>query len=44
MTFQIQVLSLDRNTHVAGLNQVMGYHPSPFDNQIFNDNTYINKR
>jgi len=32
MTLGIQVLTSDRHKNVAGLNQLMGSQPSPFDN------------
>jgi hypothetical protein len=38
----IQVLALDRQRNVAGLNRLMGSQLSPLDNWIFNSNTDIN--
>jgi len=32
MTLEIQVLVRDRDKDVAGLNQLIGYQPSPLDN------------
>ena len=34
MTLEIQVLACDRHKNVMGLNRLMGFHPSPFDNWI----------
>jgi len=44
MMLEIQVLAWDRHKDVAGLNRLMGSHPSPHDNWISNSNTYINKK
>ena len=41
MSLVIQVLSWDRDKHVAGLNRLMGLQPSRLDNWISNSNTYI---
>jgi hypothetical protein len=34
MTLEIQVLAWDRHKNVAGLNWLMGFQLSPFDNWI----------
>ena len=34
----------DKHKDVTGLNRLMGSQPSPLDNGIYDDNTYINKR
>ena len=44
MAFENQVLAWDGHKNMAGLNQLMESQPSPSDNWIFNDNTYINKQ
>jgi hypothetical protein len=43
MTYDVgnPVLAWDRHKNVAGLNQLMGPWPSPFDNWISNSNIYI---
>ena len=44
MSLEIQVLSWDRDKHVAGLNRLMGLQPSRLDKWISNSNTYIIQR
>ena len=35
MTSEMQVLAQDKHTHVASLNQLMGYQSSPLDDCMF---------
>lgn len=44
MALENHVLAWDRHKNVAGLNQLKGFQPSPFDVRIPNGNTYITKK
>jgi len=43
MTLEIQILVVDRQKNVEGLNRLMGPQP-PLDSWISKGNAYINKR
>jgi hypothetical protein len=42
--FENPVEAWDRHKDVVGLNWLMGFHPSPLDPWISNDNSYKNER
>ena len=43
MTLEMQVLDLDSDNNVSGLNPLIESQPSPLENRISNDITYKNK-